>query len=400
MSVHLYSHNDLDGVSCGILAKYAFKEKVQVQYLSVNRVDYQVADFLTAVAGYERDYTLYITDVSVNRDNEAKIEAFVQKGGRIQLIDHHKTALTLNQYKWGLVTVEDDIGKKTCATSLFYHYLVEHGLIEEKPVLDEYVELVRLYDTWDWEKQQKVEAKRLNDLLYMQSIEDFEESMLERLTNHVHFTFDGFEERLLDLEEKKTERYIKRKRRELVQTNIGNLCLGIVHAESYHSELGNALGKDNPHLDCIAIMNMGSKKIGFRTIHDHIDVSDIAGKYGGGGHAKAAGCTLTKEAFKVFIDKPFQIKPLKEDAKHNQINIKGYCALFENRDEDFFLVYQRKQGEWLLEKNHKLLSHTSTSFTNMEHYIKRTYQVGLAHDDKLIEYLLEGYQREQKNRQS
>ncbi|AOP15284.1 Oligoribonuclease NrnB [Bacillus licheniformis] len=29
---HLYSHNDLDGVGCGILAKVAFGERVEVRY--------------------------------------------------------------------------------------------------------------------------------------------------------------------------------------------------------------------------------------------------------------------------------------------------------------------------------------------------------------------------------
>lgn len=69
----------------------------------------------------------------------------------------------------------------------------------------------------------------------------------------------------------------------MVQTFVHEHCVGIVHAESYHSELGNRLGKDNPHLDYIAILSMGSKRASLRTIHDYIDVSEVAGRYGGGG---------------------------------------------------------------------------------------------------------------------
>ena len=37
-------------------------------------------------------------------------------------------------------------------------------------------------------------------------------------------------------------------------------------------------------------------KVSLRAFHDHIDVSEIAKKYGGGGHKKAAGFTLPGDA--------------------------------------------------------------------------------------------------------
>lgn len=45
---HLYSHNDLDGVGCGILAKVAFGERVEVRYNSVTGLDMQVGRFFGA----------------------------------------------------------------------------------------------------------------------------------------------------------------------------------------------------------------------------------------------------------------------------------------------------------------------------------------------------------------
>ena len=89
-------------------------------------------------------------------------------------------------------------------------------------------------------------------------------------------TLMSLRRKLLNMEEDKIERYIRRKKREIVQLKIDKYYAGIVYGESYHSELGNELGKEHPHLDYIAILNMGSKKISFRTIHDHVDVSEIA----------------------------------------------------------------------------------------------------------------------------
>ncbi len=41
----LLSHNDLDGVGCGILAKLAFGKDVKVRYNSVSGLDAQVEYF-------------------------------------------------------------------------------------------------------------------------------------------------------------------------------------------------------------------------------------------------------------------------------------------------------------------------------------------------------------------
>ncbi|GAA3325677.1 hypothetical protein GCM10020331_058540 [Ectobacillus funiculus] len=103
--------------------------------------------------------------------------------------------------------------------------------------------------------------------------------MVERLKAAESFQFDDFEEKAVrDGTGKKIKRYVrKKKKRELIQTTINDLCVGVVHAESYHSELGNELGKEYEHLDYIAIVNMGGRKVGFRTIHDSVDVSEIAG---------------------------------------------------------------------------------------------------------------------------
>ena len=67
----------------------------------------------------DKDTFLFITDLSVNEENEKRLQAFYQAGGKVQMLDHHKTALHFNDYEWGHVVVEDDEGKLTSATSLF-----------------------------------------------------------------------------------------------------------------------------------------------------------------------------------------------------------------------------------------------------------------------------------------
>ena len=384
----LLSHNDLDGVGCGILAKLAFGKDVKVRYNSVSGLDAQVEYFFE---NDDKDTFLFITDLSVNEENEKRLQAFYQAGGKVQMLDHHKTALHFNDYEWGHVVVEDDEGKLTSATSLFYEYLVTHQLIESSDAIAEFVELVRQYDTWEWEKNDNQQAKRLNSLFYLVSMEEFEEKMINRLQTSDHFEFDDFEKKLLDMEDNKIERYIRRKRRELVQTEVGHLFAGVVYAESYHSELGNELGKEYPHLDYIAILNIGGKRVGFRTIHDDVDVSEVAGHYGGGGHAKASGCSLSDEAFKHFVTKTFHLDRLREDAKQNRYNLKhsSFGSLYKDRTEKTFLLYPEKDGEWIIEENKTKMKQTFTSFEEGEKFLKRNYAAWLVRDDAFVNYLLE-----------
>ncbi|XQY93901.1 DHH family phosphoesterase [Metabacillus sp. HB246100] len=392
----LLTHNDLDGISCGILAKIAFKEDVEVQYHSVNSLDYAVEKFLQIHSEGNLDRTkLYITDLSVHQENAKRLNEYVKKGGQVILIDHHKSALHLNNYSWASVSVEEPNGGLASATSLFYEYLIKSKALESSKILDEYVELVRQYDTWEWDKNNNTQAKQLNDLLFLQSIEDFEESISNRIHDQERFTFSDFEVKLLEMEENKRDRYIRKKKRETLQVNITDACVGVVYAEAYHSELGNELGKEYSHLDAIVILNMGNRKVSFRTIHEDIDVSEIAATFGGGGHAKAAGCSLTKEAYKQFVEKTFLLKPLRVDATHNELNQKTNCTHYQNNEKDQFFLYHSNTGKWIIEKNHKELEDHFETRELAERFIKRSYSANLSKDEQLINYLYDSYNRNQ-----
>ncbi|MEN8699927.1 DHH family phosphoesterase [Bacillus infantis] len=385
----LFTHNDLDGIGCGILAKLAYGDKAEVRYNSVSGLDIQISRHLDRLKNKEKKQdTLLITDLSVNEENEQRLTQLQKEGGTVQLIDHHKSALHLNSSSWASVTVEYDDGRLASATSLFFDYLIKENHITPTEALKEFVELVRQYDTWEWDQNGNMKAKQLNDLFFLLSIDEFEEKMLDRLKDSTSFEFDEFEKKLLEMEEDKIERYMRRKKREIVQAFIGEHCAGIVHAESYHSELGNELGKEFPHLDYIALLSIGGKRISYRTIHDHIDVSEIAGRFGGGGHAKASGSSMTEEAFSLFVKDVFSDDPIKGDAFKNEHNHKDSetGSLYENRKGDHFLIFKDNHA-WRIDVNGRTAGEEYDSFTAAEHELKRSHSAWLARDEVYIEYL-------------
>ncbi len=386
----LYTHNDLDGVGCGILARCAFGDKADIRYHSVSSLNPQVQRYLERAGNKpKKGKLLFITDLSVDESNAKGLDQYAAQGGSIRLLDHHKSALHLNSHSWACVQVAYDDGRLASATSLYYDYLVQHGLLKQRAAIAEFVELVRQYDTWEWEEKGIASAKRLNDLFFLYSLDEFEAMMASRVMEQESFAYTEFEEKMLELEEGKIERYIRRKKRELVQTFVEDRCVGIVHAESYHSELSHALGNEFPHLDYIAILNMGGKKLSLRTIHDNVDVSEVAGRFGGGGHAKAAGSSLTQEAFRLYAVEPFPQEPIRFDSGKTEYNVKGsqYGVLYENREEALLYLFQTG-GRWHIDANEETLETSFDTFEEAENYAKRHYAAWLARDDAYIRYLM------------
>ncbi|MDQ0200123.1 DHH family phosphoesterase [Neobacillus ginsengisoli] len=386
--IKLFTDIDLDGLGSGIIAKLAFGENADVEYCSYRILNQRVEGFIENLH-HNRD-EVYITDLAVNESVEKKLDKRFRDGKHVRMLDHHVTALHFNEHKWALVKPEYDSGKKTCATSLFYDFIIEHKMMERSKGLEEFVDLVRQYDTWEWQENNNVTAKRLNDLFYILGREKFEEEMLHRLaSNQDSFSLSDMENRLLDIEETKIERYIHSKNRQLVQTFIDDLCVGLVHAEQYLSELGNALNQMNPHLDMIALLNVGSKKMGFRTIHDEIDVSAYAKKYGGGGHPKASGCGLTDEAFKKYVINVFDIPPLKPEPDRNELNIKGagYGTSYQNGNGEISFIYPQQDGKYVITHIGKKLSQVFPSFEEAELFLKRKHASRLRYDQDCLKEL-------------
>jgi oligoribonuclease NrnB/cAMP/cGMP phosphodiesterase (DHH superfamily) len=306
-NVHHISHDDLDGISCLLLSQYFFTDlNVTTKGVRIDDVDKEVRSFVED--GWTKDTFLIITDVSVSREVADLIQSKYEEGYRVALVDHHKTALWLDEgYTWALVATHSN-GVKTSATSMF----LEEFFVEVPNQVAHYCELVRLYDTWDWsvdETENGPKAKSLNDLFFMVSKEAFSSFVLDAFKDESKlegtFNFGDRENTLLEVENKRIEAYIKTKDK---QHRIVNLIMadtlykvGVVTNESYHSELGNALCNKYPEIEFAMLFDVGKKRVSLRTMNPNLDVSAIAKFYSGGGHMAAAGFTLTNETISEFL---------------------------------------------------------------------------------------------------
>ncbi|MCU9614469.1 DHHA1 domain-containing protein [Caldibacillus lycopersici] len=381
MKVKLFTDSDLDGLGCAIVAKLAYGDDVEVTHCNYRNLNQRVEDFLKKEDNHQVE--LFITDLAVNSQVEKMLEQRFSHGHHVQVIDHHVTAMHFNNYPWGYILAEYESGKKTSATSLYYDYLLEKKILTATPALDEFVDLVRQYDTWEWDANDNVLAKHLNDLFFMFGREQFEEDLIRRIKeNKESFELTDMESMLMDVEEKKIERYIYSKNKQIIQHFVGDLCVGIVYAEQYLSELGNALNKKNPHLDAIVLVNVGSRKVGFRTIHEEVNVAKFAKGFGGGGHPKASGCDLNEETFRLFITDVFSHEPIKPDPEKNEYNTKDadHGTYYENRKGEISFIKKLADGQYEVYHQGKLLEEKHASFEEAERFVKRNFASWLQFD--------------------
>ena len=284
--IKLFTHTDLDGVSCEILGKIAFGENIDVVRCGYGNIDDKVEEFINSNEEYDK---LFITDISVKKE---LADALNNVSDKVILLDHHKTALWLNEYPFALVQVEDDSVGKMCGAYLFYEYLKKnHEEFNDTLALKLFVKYVRMYDTWEWkEKYDNIIPKRLNDLMYMDGPNEFIDKMIYRLGNNLAI-FDDTDLMKLQIEQTYINSYIAQKNETLMINDdlFPGYTVGITFADKYISELGNKLCELHPELDFVVLINMSTLTVSYRTVKDDLDLSDIAKGFGGGGHPKASG---------------------------------------------------------------------------------------------------------------
>ena len=298
----LFTHTDLDGVGCAVVARHYFQKQLDVEYCSYGKINEKVKEFI--LSGEVKNYdVVFITDISVDKEVADLIE--FEAATKFMLVDHHKTAEWLNEYDWASVTsvqpnYKENRNQITSGTNLFYETLISLFPQDEasnNTFLAEFVEHVRMYDSWEWKNVYgNMVAKQLNDLLQIVGLWDFE----ERFWKNPDIQFNHTEQRLLELEEKRINRHIKQKSKELKKMDIeleGNKYhVGLIFNESYHSETGNVICDENHDIDFVIMVNIGYGTMSLRRREDvDIDLGQVAKMFheSGGGHPPAAGTKVT-----------------------------------------------------------------------------------------------------------
>lgn len=306
MKVLLITHKpDIDGVTPVILSKIVFGELDYV-LVEVYETNLLVKEYIEKKIFHQYD-KVYITDLSINLDVCEMIDQDAELKQKVKIFDHHNSHLFVNDFSFGTAISIDENGDMQSGTSLYYQHLLNTYDIPDlkKESIKEFVDLVRQFDTWEWfNKYHNEKAKKLNDFFDIFGAEYFIKHFYEFLMANDKFYFSDKDEYLLAIEDERITRYIEEKAEQIIPVQLMNYKVGIVFAEKYRSELGNALARKYEQLyDFIVIINI-SRGISYRGIKE-IDLGKIASYFGGKGHVNAAGSPIPDDLKKIVIEHIF-----------------------------------------------------------------------------------------------
>ena len=291
MKILLFEHNDLDGITNNIILKTLIPNaNIKVIDCNYDDINNKVQYYLPSFHKYD---VIFITDISINY-NLAKI--IDNTNYHVILLDHHKTALKLNDFNFCNVFVELN-NKLTCGSELFYNYLINHYKIFKNHYLFKFIEIVRQYDTWEWKKLNNEIPKQYNDIFNILGKDLFVNEIINKINNK-NLSFNDIDKLLLKINKEKQNKYFKLKDKQLIKKQIMNYNTGIVFANQYLSELGNYLLEHN---DIDISILIGENSISYRS-KDDVDCSQIAKMFNGGGHKNAAGSSISEDNKMKYID--------------------------------------------------------------------------------------------------
>lgn len=270
----------MDGSTCAIVFCAAGGLRENVFFTSPNHrdTDELVADLLERWTG-----PILIADASISMSLAEKVYR-----NDVTLLDHHKSAIPLQKFPW----CEIDVNNTRAGGKMLYDWLLKN-MLHPPMGFSDYENLVIYADDHDrWIKEYKQ-----SDVLSLFHEVLGQELFIDRFLKNSGPALNAMEQYAVDLEIKKRDQYIQKRMKEVqvVRKNIQghDVNVAYVAAGTHQSLLGNMIC-ENPEINADMCVLVGTS-ISMRANRTcPVDLSAVAKTNGGGGHAKAAGCSIDK----------------------------------------------------------------------------------------------------------
>lgn len=307
LKTFIFTHNDLDGVGCGVIGKYYFPD-AYVQYCSYDNIDDTLLYFLSHNENILSEMRIIISDIYYKQEN-SNITEMLRMAGELIICDHHATSAWLNNVDFQHNSVVNVIADSdVCGTKILFKILDDLYAMPDSTKILEFVDNVNSWDVWQWVKQlpetnDVVKLKdainhnmsfTLNGAVYFYGIENFVNKMLMYFHDFIDFD-DIVSEKLVEFNTKQINSvtdYIKT-HYEYESEHYGKIPYTIIKLNSPNISLASLLCKNamEPDDKFLAIyIDEDKDAVSLRCNVEGIDLSVIAKECEGGGHKDAAGC--------------------------------------------------------------------------------------------------------------
>jgi len=295
--IHFYTHGDLDGIGCALLATLAFGDDgILPIYVDYDDVDERLEGWLTHNPPGQQ---LFITDICPNVNVVNLIRKQVEAGSlKALIVDHHKTTAWLAEFNLPYFIHDTS----ACGTKLFYRWLRKKPEQVKRrhyqwrvncPELIRLVDTIDVYDRWLTQDPLWADAERLNRLCLTLGRDAFIECFYNDLEAHTKPRMVFLDD---IMQHKEMRAVMNILAEQLKAENIfcdrnGQKFLLTVSAGNISQIANEALKAAEPEVDVqyVVILDPLYNKVHLRSRAGGVDVSAIAEKFGGGGHPPAAG---------------------------------------------------------------------------------------------------------------
>ena len=304
MKTLIFSHvSDIDGMGGVVLAKLAFSDVDYVLCETFNLCD-KIKEKVDDGSIYNYDQ-IFITDMWVENPDIILNNDFLKN--RVLVFDHHESALDVKNLKdldFVNIKIFDDVGRCS-GTSLFYSYLKKNRLLADSLACQEFVELTRLYDTWEWiTVKNEPMARDLTTLFNAVGPDAYIKLMVDKLSsNSKNFSFNELENSLIKAKNEQILKKMQEYSRRIHFREVLGLKGEIIFVSyEYRNDLAQYLRDIKVDLDFVMMVSIDNGTISYRNITPGVNVRVIAEYFGGKGHDYAASSPIEKDKLDVIVD--------------------------------------------------------------------------------------------------
>ncbi len=307
MKILLFTHkSDIDGMGNAVLAQLAF-DKVDYVLCETFNLQDEIAKYYDNGTIYNYD-KIFVTDLWLEEPTLSRVAKDEQLKGKFFVFDHHKSALEgdFNKYPFTTIKISNEHG--LCSgTSLFYEYLVNNGFIDRTiRKIEDFKELTRKYDTWEWKTKYNDETPHELTLLFDSlGCDGYIKLMFEKLSNSASegFQFSELERMLIDRKISQVQEKISNYAKKVYYIEILGFKAGILFIDyEYRNDLAEYFRQHNFDMDFVMLIALDYGTISYRSVKDNMNVRLIAEAMGGKGHDKAASSPISEKQKRELIE--------------------------------------------------------------------------------------------------
>jgi|GEM_PF-6739914 len=247
---------DTDGVGCAILAKLAFGDDIKIIYPRYP-IRPGIRNFL---ANHKHEWypnTYFITDLWPGNDIASE---------KVKIFDHHGH------------TGSDP---HDCATSLFYNYLVGDNKLQPTKAINNFVELTRLFDTFEWRNTNNDMPYRLHLLFKAWGRERYIKVFFKKLRDNLKL-FLPEDLAMADVQQEIITNTCKEITDASKIVTIDGRKVVLAECPSiYKNELRDYLFYGTPSADALIILITDTPLVLYRSLKSDHDISTISQRFGG-----------------------------------------------------------------------------------------------------------------------